>query len=452
MSTVLVRMGDIFEGSAQITVLPCSGKGTVSSAIRRWLTMLEIPAPTEIVSQPVFGSISEMIPFKGEKRITENIVFAASVLNDFSSFEIIKRIGAQLGKLTQVNTDIRVIETPLLGTGAGGLKTEVAGKALYEGFKSTAAPDAILYVFVFDSERQTTLQMLFNSLEYENLPMTFPLTKSDMRYLRVFLCHSSNDKTAVEKFYNFLQRDGIQAWFDKKNLVPGQDWRAEIQKAVINSHVVIVFLSSQSITREGFVQKEIKIALDMADEKPDGTIFIIPAKLENCEVPDRLTKFHWVDLFEKDGYKYLIKALQVRAQSLNINIQSNKPKQIQKKIRSSNSSSSRRSLSDLRNELVNINKSSYPDDAFMPIKTWIAKAMPIIRGEWVNAFADFNKLITIGGWTKTDMATFVEIVTYGNGLPNSDTHRQAWQKDMNEAEELRQKLLNFLDGLLILPN
>jgi len=30
------------------------------------------------------------------------------------------------------------------------------------------------------------------------------------------------------------------------------------------------------------------MALDVADEKPDGTIYVIPALLEECSVPDRL--------------------------------------------------------------------------------------------------------------------------------------------------------------------
>jgi hypothetical protein len=138
------------------------------------------------------------------------------------------------------------------------------------------------------------------------------------RPLRVFLCHSSGDKSAVQKMYQDLLDDGVDAWLDKEKLIPGQDWQLEIQKAVKNSDAVIVFLSAQSITKEGFVQKEIRNALDAADEKPDGTIFIIPARLENCEVPERLKKFHWVDLFEKDGYEHVIKALQMRSHSLGI--------------------------------------------------------------------------------------------------------------------------------------
>ena len=41
----------------------------------------------------------------------------------------------------------------------------------------------------------------------------------------------------------------------------------------------------------------------LLDEKPEGTIFIIPLKLEECDVPGRLAKRHWVNYFENDGYQ-----------------------------------------------------------------------------------------------------------------------------------------------------
>lgn len=139
--------------------------------------------------------------------------------------------------------------------------------------------------------------------------------------LRVFLCHASSDKPVVVRLYERLIGDGIDAWLDKEKLVPGQDWQIEIPKAVKNSDIVIVCLSSQSITKEGFVQKEIKIALDAADEKPDETIFLIPARLEDCQVPERIKKYQWVDLFVDDGYEQLFKALQLRAANLGIAIE-----------------------------------------------------------------------------------------------------------------------------------
>lgn len=145
------------------------------------------------------------------------------------------------------------------------------------------------------------------------------------RILRVFLCHASGDKAAVYKLYERLTQDGIDAWLDQEKLLPGQNWQIEIPKAVRNSDVVIVCLSGNSVNKEGYVQKEIKFALDFADEKPDGTIFIIPARLESCNVPDRLSQYHWVDLFADSGYEKLLKALQIRAGDVGATIGRRKP-------------------------------------------------------------------------------------------------------------------------------
>ncbi len=148
------------------------------------------------------------------------------------------------------------------------------------------------------------------------------------RSLKAFLCHASGDKASVQKLYSRLVNDGIDAWLDKEKLIPGQIWEFEIRKAVRNSDVVIICLSSQSITKEGFVQKEIKIALDAANEKPEGTIFIIPARLEDCNLPESISQFHMVDLFSGDGYKKLLKALQIRANTIGITIKSSKKERL----------------------------------------------------------------------------------------------------------------------------
>jgi class 3 adenylate cyclase len=142
----------------------------------------------------------------------------------------------------------------------------------------------------------------------------------DPASLRVFLCHSSSDKAAVRVLFNRLFNHGIDPWFDDKQLLPGQDWEAEIRKAVYDSHVVLVCLSRSSTTKEGFVQKEIKLALEVAEEKPDGTIFIIPGRLEECVVPERLKKMHWVNLFEPEGFERLLSALYKRASDLGIEV------------------------------------------------------------------------------------------------------------------------------------
>lgn len=127
--------------------------------------------------------------------------------------------------------------------------------------------------------------------------------------LKVFLCHGIEDKPSVRLLYNKLLAEGLTPWLDEEDLLPGQDWRFEISKAVRDSDVVLVCLSTNSVSKKGFINKEIAFALDAADYRPQGQIFLIPVRLDACEVPDRLSTWQWVDLFREDGYGRLITAL-----------------------------------------------------------------------------------------------------------------------------------------------
>lgn len=127
--------------------------------------------------------------------------------------------------------------------------------------------------------------------------------------MKVFLCHASEDKPAVRALYAELKTIGIEPWLDEEDLLPGQLWSTEIPKALRAADIVLVCLSRAALTKAGYVQKEIKYALDAADEQPEGTIFLIPALLEACKVPDRLNHLQYVKLFEPDGLKKLTRAL-----------------------------------------------------------------------------------------------------------------------------------------------
>jgi formylglycine-generating enzyme required for sulfatase activity len=143
------------------------------------------------------------------------------------------------------------------------------------------------------------------------------------RPLKVFLCYAHADRDLVRGLYVRLTQDGVNAWFDKAKLLPGQDWELEIRKAVREADVVVVCLSKQ-FNQAGFRQKEVRLALDTAMEKPEGEIFIIPARLDECETLESLRKWHWVDLFEEDGYEMLVRALQARANNIGATLQEKK--------------------------------------------------------------------------------------------------------------------------------
>ena len=145
------------------------------------------------------------------------------------------------------------------------------------------------------------------------------------RKLRALLCHASQDKPIVRELYQRLNTEGwIDPWIDKEKLLPGQDWELEIEKSVEVADVVIICLSKVSVGKEGYYQKEIKKILDVAEEKPEGTIFIIPLRLDDCIIPRRLAKWQYEDYFLKENrdksFARLLQSLGMRAKSLKINV------------------------------------------------------------------------------------------------------------------------------------
>jgi hypothetical protein len=130
---------------------------------------------------------------------------------------------------------------------------------------------------------------------------------------KVFLCHAHVDAVAVRDLYLYLRREGVDVWLDKEKLLPGADWDYEIRKAVREADAIVVCLSKQ-FNQDGYRQKEVRLALDTEMEKPQGEIFIIPARLEECENLPSLRKWQYVDLFEPGGRRKLIDSLRKRAE------------------------------------------------------------------------------------------------------------------------------------------
>jgi hypothetical protein len=130
--------------------------------------------------------------------------------------------------------------------------------------------------------------------------------------LKVFLCHAHADRHAVRGLYARLKRDRFAPWLDQEALLPGQNWVREIHKAILKSDVVIVCLSKAFNEKHGFRHEELKVALKKAKVLPMDNIFIIPLRLEECDLPESLRHLHRVDLFEKGGYPKLLRALRRR--------------------------------------------------------------------------------------------------------------------------------------------
>jgi hypothetical protein len=137
---------------------------------------------------------------------------------------------------------------------------------------------------------------------------------------RIFLSYAREDREKVEVIYQRLIVEGFAPWMDVKNISAGQAWEAKILEALHNSDFVLVFLSKNSINKKGYIQKELRAALEMLAEFPPDDIFLIPIRLEECDIPSSLRNVQNLDIFEEGALNKLIVSLKAGAERKGIDI------------------------------------------------------------------------------------------------------------------------------------
>ena len=139
----------------------------------------------------------------------------------------------------------------------------------------------------------------------------------DVSKLQVFISYASEDCISVEKLFEKLSgKRRFELWMDTKKLVAGVDWKTKIANTISSVDAMIICLSPISVGKIGIVQKEIVWALEIADQQPEGTTFILPVKLEECEMQKRLSKWQCVRFPEE--FNNLVAGLNERAKFLGI--------------------------------------------------------------------------------------------------------------------------------------
>jgi hypothetical protein len=99
-----------------------------------------------------------------------------------------------------------------------------------------------------------------------------------------FLSHNSQDKPIVEQIAQWLEDNAkLSVWLDKWNLIPGDPWQEEIEKALDESQCCVVFLGPNGIG--SWQNEEMRTALDERVKKP--TFRVVPVVLPGAYGPDR---------------------------------------------------------------------------------------------------------------------------------------------------------------------
>lgn len=109
---------------------------------------------------------------------------------------------------------------------------------------------------------------------------------TQLRHMKVFLCHAHEDKDVVEPVGSRLQDRGLEVWIDTWRLTPGDSIVAKIEEGIETSDRLVVFLSPASVDST-WVKKEVATGLimELAEEKGLGSKFVVPVLLKPCKIP-----------------------------------------------------------------------------------------------------------------------------------------------------------------------
>jgi hypothetical protein len=148
-------------------------------------------------------------------------------------------------------------------------------------------------------------------------PSTMPDTPDDFvekkpsGRMRIFMSYSWEDRKRVMEIYDLIEGAGAEPWIDLEKIPGGAEWESSIREQMRESQRVLIFLSNNSVHKAGFAWAEMRMAVRMAEEQPEGTEFIIPVKLDDCRLPDLLSRWNAVNLFQPDGAEKLLDALEL---------------------------------------------------------------------------------------------------------------------------------------------
>jgi TIR domain/Protein of unknown function (DUF3298) len=137
----------------------------------------------------------------------------------------------------------------------------------------------------------------------------------------IFISYANPDRPRVTPYFEHLENCGFNVWIDYKRIVAGQNWDFEIRKALDTAALVVVFFSNNSVDRRGYVQREIKLALDKAEEKLTGDIYIIPVLLDEAtEIPGQVESIQCVKAWKDDSHDAIKNAINHQLAAIGIEV------------------------------------------------------------------------------------------------------------------------------------
>ncbi|WFU08484.1 TIR domain-containing protein [Rhizobium sp. CB3090] len=138
----------------------------------------------------------------------------------------------------------------------------------------------------------------------------------------IFISYASEDRPRVTPFVDYLTRAGLDTWLDVRRIKGGANWDIEIRRALDKCQIIVVFISNKSVSKRGFVQREMKLALEKAEEKLVDDIYVVPVILDSdAPYPDQLKGIQYISADDDDCNDKLLDAIRHQLDRLGASVQ-----------------------------------------------------------------------------------------------------------------------------------
>jgi hypothetical protein len=120
----------------------------------------------------------------------------------------------------------------------------------------------------------------------------------------VFLSYASGDRAAVDKLKIALEQSGVDVFFDRDQLQPGDDWEVKLRRHIRQCSLFVPVISQQTLTPDRrFFRVEWNLALEeaqMASFSGDEA-FLLPVVIDETRIDDpalpaRFRAIQWTPL------------------------------------------------------------------------------------------------------------------------------------------------------------
>ncbi len=120
-------------------------------------------------------------------------------------------------------------------------------------------------------------------------------------YPRVFVSHASEDKERfVNRFAVRLRENGVEAWLDKWEMLPGDSLVDKIFEEGLKDAQAIILVLSRFSVEKPWVREELNAAVV---KRINTGSKLIPVLIDECEVPEALKSTLWQRIENLDSYQ-----------------------------------------------------------------------------------------------------------------------------------------------------